>query len=80
MQLRLKAGKDGLFPARGRGSPWPHDFMQMALGFLHKPILLFLGEGLHLSFARVEACAGGSVGKLADLIIPYMLFACVWDN
>lgn len=46
MWLRLEVGKDALYTARGRGNPWPHDFMQMVLGFSHNPLLLFLGRDL----------------------------------
>lgn len=44
MQLRLEVGKDAQHTARGRGNPWPHDFVQMVLGFSHNPLLLFLGR------------------------------------
>lgn len=44
MQLRLEVGKDAQHTARGRGNPWPHDFIQMVLGFSHNSLLLFLGR------------------------------------
>lgn len=44
LQLRLEVGKDAQHTARGRGNPWPHDFVQMVLGFSHNPLLLFLGR------------------------------------